>query len=195
MTVQLRILFCLCVGLVTGCRIFKGGPHEIEQVTGTHSRVVWLQDAWGHTDVFADSGQVRLMSLDSRDGRGEQVRVEGPAPLRKPLISPCGGWIVFSRGDDDGVWVLEWDGKKPRRLTDGVALAVHVLDQQTWVLVGRDPVDANRNAFRKVVRVHLQDAGRAEPMWDAAPVGRDNFQLSADGKWAGGLVPWPKAGV
>jgi hypothetical protein len=191
----LKTLFYLGVGFVMGCQMFSDGPHRIEEVTGAHSRVVWLQDAWGHMDVFSDAGQLRLMSLDSRDGRGEQVRVEGPVALRKPLISPCGEWIVYSRGDDGGVWVLGWDGKEPHRLTDGLAIAVHAEDTETWVLVGREPVDANENALRRVVRVKLTDSRRVEPLWDAAPVGRDNFQVSADGKLAAGLFPWPKAGV
>lgn len=190
--------FCfLCLFLVSavGCSIFSGGPHAVEDVTEAHTRVVWLQDAWGHADVFSDAGQVRLMSLDSRDRRGERVRVEGPALLRKPLISPCGEWIVYSRGDDNGIWVLAWDGREPRRLIDGLALALHASESDLWVYAGREPLDANRNAFSKVVRVRLNGEGPEETVWDAVSVGRDNFQVSADGRYAGGLFPWPNAGI
>lgn len=190
-------IFCwIGLGLVlSGCGRAREWVHPVEGVTGAPTRVVWLQDAWGHGDVFSDEGQVRLMSLDSRDVRGERVRVEGPARLRKPLLGPRGEWIVFTRGDDGGVWALEWEGEEPRRLTEGLALAVEEFGGEVWVLVGREPVDANWNAVGRVVRVKLADPSVEVPVWDAAPVGRDNFQLGAGGRFAGGLFPWPKAGV
>lgn len=168
----------------------------LESLTGAHTRVVWLQDAWEHEDVFSARGRVRLMALDSRDGRGEQVQIEGPAPLRRPLISPCGQWILYSRNDDGGVWVLGWDSEVPSRLTDGVALAVTDAEEGFWVYVGRAPVDPDAmDAFAEVVRVNAMNGSLEEPVWKEAPVGRDNFQVSPDGRWAGALFPWPTAGL
>ncbi|MCH8512942.1 MAG: hypothetical protein LAT83_15005 [Kiritimatiellae bacterium] len=183
--------------LSLGCGNRTSGPHPVEALTGAHTRLVWLQDAWDHVDVFSDAGQVRLMSLDSRDGRGEQVRVPGPAPLRKPLISPCGEWIVYSRDDDASVWALPWEDDTPLRITEGVALDVvrDAADETLWIYVGREPVDPGVNvAYGEVHRVNLSDPDQAEQVWDGPPVGRDNFQVSADGRLAGALFPWPDAG-
>jgi len=171
------------------------GTSELERFTESHTRLVWLQDAWEHRDVFSDQGRLRLMALDSRDRRGERILVDGPAPLRKPLISPCGEFVVYSR--DGKVWVLPWQGGKTRILSAGTALTLwrDPADGQTWVYAGRDPVDANANAFRSVVRFPLSKPVMEEPVWEVTPVGRDSFRLSADGRFAGGLFPWPDAGI
>jgi hypothetical protein len=188
------------LGLMTACGGDAGDPesavYALEEVTGAHTRVVWLQDAWEHEDVFSDQGRVRLMTLDSRDGQGEQIRVPGPAPLRRPLLSSCGEWIVYSRDDDGGVWKLGWDAAAPIRISDGVALAVVELEETLWIYIGHDPVDPGVNvAYERVVRVDAMNPGREEFVWDAAPVGRDNFQLSADGRMAAAVFPWPNAGI
>ncbi len=202
MMVPLKYLPVLCFLLFSACGSSLNEVSEaesfraVEEMTGGHTRVVWLQDAWEHEDVFSDRGRVRLVTLDSRDGRGERVRIDGPAPLRKPLISPCGNQIVYSREDDGGIWVLGWDSDETARLTDGVALALAEVEGTLWVYAGRDPVNPGVNlAFEQVVRVDAADGGREEAVWDAAPVGRDNFQVSADGRFAGALFPWPNAGI
>lgn len=168
----------------------------LEEMTGAHTRVVWLQDAWEHEDVFSDQGRLRLMSLDSRDGLGERERIPGPSRLRRPLLSPCGEWIVFSREDDGGVWLLGWASDEPVRIAEGLALALAELEGTLWIYVGREPVNEDSNpAFARVVRVDAANPEVEKPVWDAAPVSRDNFQLSADGRFAGGVFPWPEAGI
>lgn len=170
---------------------------ELERFTESHTRLVWLQDAWEHRDVFSDQGRLRLVALDSRDRRGERILVDGPAPLRKPMITPCGEFVVYSRADTGSVWILPWKGGEPRELGPGTALTVwrDPADAQLWVYAGRDPVSQSANAFRSVVRFPLEMPDAVEPVWNAAPVGRDSFRLSADGRFAAGLFPWPDAGI
>ncbi len=196
----------LFVGLfscVTGCVDSSvsqdaQAARNLEELTGdAHVRIVWVQDAWTLNDVFTDRGRLRLMGLDSRDQRGERVIIDGPAPLRKPLLTPCGQTIVYTDSSDDTVMAIDWEGQARRELTTGTGLAVW-RDPQTrevWVYAGRDKTEEEAHAFRKIVRVMLEDPRQEELVWDAAPVGRDNFQLSADGRRAAGMFPWPDCGV
>lgn len=172
-------------------------PNPLAESTGGHTRLVWLQDAWDHNDVFSDAGQLRLMSLDSEDEHGEQIRIPGPAPLVKPLISPNGNWIVYSLKNPDRTFALPWDGNTPQLLAPGIALDLWQDPQtgHTWVYLGRDPVDPNRNAFNQLHRIRLDDPSIEEPVLAHSPFGRDSFQLSTDGLIAGGLFPWPNVGI
>ncbi len=137
------------------------------------------------------------MAYDSRDGQGARILIPGPAPLHKPLITPCGQYVVFSDGEAGTVKIIDWQGSAQRELTSGLALAVwhDAPDNRTWVYVARKPSAARGNAYEQVVRVALDEPTREEPVWDQAPAGRDNFQLSADGLRAAGMFPWPDCGI
>lgn len=173
---------------------------RLEDLTGAHTRLVWLQDAWDLNDVFSERGQVRLMGLDSRDGLGERVLLPGPAPLQKPLLTPCGQRIVFTDTVLGAVCVIDWSGENRRTLAGGVGVAVRagVAGDPVWVYAARqttrDP-GGGGGAFTQLVRFDLDDPAREEAVWDRTPVGRDNLQISADGRFAAGMFPWPRCGV
>lgn len=175
------------------------GPVQdsVEELTGAHTRVVWLQDAWEKNDVFADRGQVRMVGFDSRDGRGERVIIPGPAPLLKPLLTPCGRLIVYTDSEKNQVMVTGWEGSGVRPLASGTALDVwrDPVTSRIWVYIGREQTEDRGNAYAGLVRVPLDDPATEEEVWRQAPVGRDSLQLSADGRMAGGMFPWPDCGV
>ena len=161
------------------------------------TRVVWTRDIGDGTDIVSFSNQLVLMGYDSRDGRGERVLLEQRANYAKPLITPSGHEVVYTLRARNAVFAIPWGKRKRRRIADGFALAVW-LDPTTgheWVYVGRDEEATDPPSYHSIYRYRLADPGSGELVWNAQPVSGDGFQLSADGRYAGGLFPWPKAGV
>ena len=160
------------------------------------TRVVWTRDLGDGTDYISRGNQLVLMAYDSHDGRGERMLLETAAGYAKPLITPSGGDVIFSERAKKTVYAVRWDGSNRRRIANGFGLAVWA-DPETgdeWVYVGRRPIGGSNPSYRRVYRYRLDDRKR-ELVWDAQPVTGNGFQLSADGRYAGGLFPWPHAGV
>jgi hypothetical protein len=156
--------------------------------------VVWVQG--DGTDPFAMGDRLALMGLDTDDARGERVVLRERRSYVKPLITKAGDRIVFSSHPDAGppeVSVVNWDGSGLKRLAAGFALAVwqDPADGREWIYVG---TDFRRGAFAAVSRMRLDDPGVRELVWNKTMVA-DTFQVSADGRLAAGLFPWPDVGV
>ena len=162
-------------------------------------RVTWTRDLGDSTDVFGFGDELVLMAYDSRDDRGERVVLNQPASFAKPLITPSGAGIVFSIRQEHAVYTVRWDGSGLRRVADGFGLAVWTepATGHEWVYVGVDPrnTDPLRPAYHAIRRYRLNDPEIGELVWDVRPVNDDGFQLSADGRYASALFPWPNAGV
>jgi len=173
-----------------------GAGLDIRALTGAHTRAVWVQG--DGTDPFAAGARLALMGFDSDDGRRERAIVGQVGSYMKPLLTARGERVVFStrpdRGADSEVMIVAWNGSNARRLTKGFALAVwqDPADGREWVYVG---LDRHRDTFRAVRRVRVDDPATSELVWNRTAVSPDSFQLSADGRLAGGLFPWPEAGV
>ena len=137
------------------------------------------------------------MGFDSRDGHGERVILREPGSYAKPLITPSGDEIVFSMRRQGAVYAVRWDGSGLRRVADGFGLAVwsEPVTGHEWVYVGSEPVPTDPPSYRAVRRYRINEPARSELVWDAQPVSNDSFQVSADGRYAGALFPWPDAGV
>jgi hypothetical protein len=169
--------------------------HEVRELTGAHTRVVWVQG--DGSDPLALGAGLTLMGFDSDDRRGERAVIAEPGSYVKPLLTPSGAQIVYSARSGSGaatVFVVDWDGSNLRRLTDGSALAVwrRPDDGSEWVYAG---VGMDEDRAARVIRLPIADPRRTELVWDRTPVTIDTFQLSADGGQAAGLFPWPVAGV
>lgn len=160
-------------------------------------RVVWTRDLGDGTDFVSLGDQLVLMAYDSRDGRGERVVLGETASYAKPLITPDGASIVFSIRRQNAVYAIDWDGTGLRRLADGFGLEVWAdpADGAQWVYVGADEASTDPPSYPTVRRHRLDDPAVSEVVWDARPVTADSFQLSADGRTAAALLPWPTAGV
>jgi hypothetical protein len=136
------------------------------------------------------------MGYDSNDGRGERPILAKPANYAKPLITPTGRRVVFSNHIQGSVFVVNWDGSGLRELGEGFALATWI-DPHTkreWAYVGMDP-SPDPTTFGNVTRHQLDRWDQSEVVWDRRRVSEDTFQVSTDGRRAGGLFPWPAAGV
>jgi hypothetical protein len=171
----------------------------VRALTGAHTRVVWVQG--DGTDPLAAGNTLVLKGIDTDDAKGERVILGERASYVKPLLIDDGRRIVFSsHGNDPAdlkVFVVNWDGTGRRQLAEGFALAVweEPGSGREWVYVGTENSAKNPDDFKTVSRFPIDRPGARELVWNKTPVSSDTFQVSADGKTAGGLFPWPQAGV
>jgi len=193
---------CLASILLFTCSCVPSGREaaalatNVENLTGAHTRVVWVQDAYALNDVFARGDQLRLMGYDSRDGRGERIILAGPANFARPMFTADGSVIVYSNHVDGHVYRVDWEGQNAAQLMPGRALAVWRDSMGgDWVYVGTEPAKGGAPAYHRVTRHQLSRGEKQEIVWQGQPVGEDNFQLSADGRIAGGNFPWPECGI
>ena len=162
-----------------------------------HLRVAWTRDVGDGTDYASLDDRLRLMAYDSLDGVGERSLLPETASFAKPLIAPSGDTVVFTMRRQGVVYAIDWDSSGLRRLADGFGLDVwsDPGDGVEWVYVGVDQRPTRTPSYAAVRRYRLDDPSVSETVWDAQPVSGDSFQLSADGRIAAALLPWPTAGV
>lgn len=184
---------------VAGCAASAPAPDgpgaEARALTGANARIVWVQ-ADG-TDPIAQGDQLILMGLDTDDGKGERVILGERRSYVKPLFTPRGDRIVFSSRAVPGppeTFVVNWDGSGLRKLADGFALDVweDPADGSAWVYLG---TENHQWDFAKVTRFRIDAPDGRELVWDKTRVSMDTFEVSPDGRHAGGLFQWPEAGV
>jgi hypothetical protein len=170
---------------------------QLERLAGARVRVVWTRDLGDGTDILSSGEQLTLMGLDSGDNRGERPILSEPAGYAKPLITPKGDRVVYSKLSDDSVHVVDWDGTNRRRLASGFGMTVWLdpRDGREWVYVGTEKTGRDPGGYRTLTRYLLDDPEVSEPVWKGEPVSANTLQLSRAGRWAGGLFPWPNAGV
>lgn len=168
-------------------------PTGLRAFTGTHTRVVWVQDVGDGTDVFARGDRLVLMGLDSDDGSGERAILGKPASYARPFVTPRGDRVIVSDRAREHVFVVNWDGSGLRALGAGTALTVwrDPSDGREWVYVGADRED---DAYHTVRRFPIDRPDASELVWNQTLVGEE-FQVSADGRRASGVFPWPEAGM
>jgi len=166
---------------------------ELRGLTGAHSRVVWTQDAGKGGDTFAKGNKLRLMGFDTEDGRGERVLLGKLDNYGKPLLTADGKHVVFSSGRENKVYVIGFNGEGRRGVADGFAVDVwrDPGTREDWVYVQGKRDDAKS----PIHRFRLDQPKVRQLVWNRSPVRYDNFQISADGKVASGLFPWPQGGV
>jgi len=68
------------------------------------------------------------------------------------------------------------------------------LTETDWVYAGT-VINQADSVIINIRRFRLDKPEVSEPAWSKTPLNIDNFQLSADGKRASGLFPWPSCGV
>lgn len=188
----------LCLLASFGCSAGGSSPSfPLGQFAGTHTRAVWVQS--DGKDPFALGANLVLMGIDSADGKERPILGER-ASYMKPMITLDGERIVFSRGHSapggPEIFVVNWDGSGLRSLGPGFAVSLweNPADSSQWVYAGtgaaRDKYD-----FPAIERFPLDNPSAREVVWNKTLVSADTFQVSPDGRHAGGLFPWPEAGV
>ncbi len=185
--------------LLAGCGRNGNSPtgpgSELYALTGAPARAVWVQG--DGTDPRAAGDQLILMGLDTQDGRGERTILPERRSYVKPMITPRGNRVIFSSRVEPGppeTFIVNFDGSGLRKLAPGFALAVweNPVDESEWVYIGTDNI---KHDFKTVTRFPIDAPDKREAVWNASLVSMDTFQVSADGRFAGGLFPWPHAGI
>ncbi|MCL5808120.1 MAG: hypothetical protein M1418_06180 [Deltaproteobacteria bacterium] len=135
------------------------------------------------------------MGLDTGDEQGERAIFGTVGNYAKPLITPRGDRVVYTDRIRKKVYVVNWDGSGPRELFDGFGLAVwrDPRDGREWVYYGLE--ETKEEHCPAVYRTLLDSPAPGELIWNRTPVSVDSFQVSADGRLAGGNFPWPEGGV
>lgn len=195
------LLLALAIALSTACSTgsLEAPGGELRQFTGSHTRVVWVQQ--DGRDPYAAGDNLLLVGFDSEDGRGERPILSERGSYVKPLLTPKGNRIIFSRRptrpEGSEVFVVNWDGSGLKALGRGFGLAVWLspTDGREWVYIGTDNKKGQEYDFATVARVVIGEPQTREVVWNKSLVSGDTFQVSADGRHAGGLFPWPNAGV
>jgi hypothetical protein len=172
-----------------------GPGAAVRAFTGAHTRGVWVQG--DGTDPETEGDQLVLMGLDSDDGQGERVILAERRSYVKPRLTSRADRIVFSSRILPGppeIFVVNWDGTGLRKLGDGFAMALwrNPADGSDWVYAGTENTQYD---FAKVWRFPIDAPDTRELVWDATLVSMEGFSVSADGRQAGGMWPWPNAGV
>ena len=72
------------------------GHSKQNLLSGARLRVVWVQDMGDGRDVDTLGGNLRLMGLDTGDGKGERAILGAVGNYAKPLITPRGDRVVYS---------------------------------------------------------------------------------------------------
>ena len=77
-----------------------------------------------------------------------------------------------------------------------MALWLDPRDGREWIYYGSDEEGKDGEEHCPAVyRTLLDNPGAGELVWNKTRVSVNSFQLSADGRMAGGQFPWPEGGV
>ncbi len=172
----------------------SGPGADVRAFTGARTRIVWVQG--DGTDPETEGTQLVLMGLDTDDGKGERVILGERRSYVKPRLTARADRVVFSSRILPGppeIFVVNWDGTGFRKLADGFAMALwrNPADGSDWVYAG---TENKKYDFAKVWRFPIDAPDRRELVWDATLVSMEGFNVTADGRYAGGMWPWPAAG-
>jgi len=170
----------------------------LEKYTGTHTRVVWIQEQGSGADTFGFGKNFKLMGYDSRDGKKERYLLPETENFYKPILTPDGKKVVVSSRSRHQIFLVDFKKGKRKSLGKGVAVDVWQ-DPSTgkvWVyaLAGKGP-ESKYLTTRPLIRFPLNKPEKRELIWNKTHLSWSNFDLSRDGKFAGGLFPWPDAGI
>ena len=170
-------------------------PHT--DTDSARTRVVWIQEMGDGGADIDWSENVRLMGLDTEDGQGERVILGTLKNYAKPLITPRGNRVIYSDRIRKKIYVVNWDGSGLRELFGGFGLAVwsDPRDGREWIYYGSEEMRDGGAHCPAVYRALLDNPGAGELVWNKTPVSVDSFQVSADGRMAGGNFPWPIGGI
>ena len=169
---------------------------DVRELTGAHTRIVWLQDADEKPHVFgagAAGDNMRLMGFDTDDGKGIRPILPKPSAYSWVYFTPDGKGVACTRIAADGNYVMyvNWDGTGLRKLVPNVWLAGISGDpdgKTVWLYC-----QGSQNGKFFIRRRRLDKPSVSEVMWDKnKTIGR--FTISTDGKMGAGVYDNPGTG-
>ena len=177
-----------CAGVSVGAtRAVAATPSQnLRELTGAPTRVVWLQDAGDTAAVDSERPTLRLMGLDTEDGKGERPILPVLARYGKPLLTADGTRILYGDRGENTVYIVNWDGTGQR------AVVKNAYFEDVWT----DPVSGVEWVYARVTekradkeipvirRFRLDKPEVSELIWDKMPIFM--FTVSGDGRAASG---------
>jgi hypothetical protein len=159
---------------------------QIRAVAGRHTRLVWVQDAGPTACVYVERPTVRLMALDSDDGKGERPVTSAPGSFFKPLLTADGQRIVYGDKVDRTVYVIPFAGGERRPVVKDAEFEdvwTDPVDGVEWVYAR---VPEQRGTEKAVVlkRFRMDKPEVSDLIWDKTPL--HHVQINGDGTLASG---------
>lgn len=200
----LSVLVCICTTILLVLPGTLRADSAVGQWTGSHTRLVWVQDQGNGADTFAQGEHLKLIGFDSADGKGERELLAETSNFFKPLFTPDGEHVVVSNRRTRQMYLVEWQTGKKTDLGSGVAVAVWqdpkksflLRRKTTWVYCFSGSQGENKyGTAQPLYRFPIDKPGKLELVWDKTNMAWSNLQLSRDGSVLGGLFPWPHGGV
>lgn len=195
---KLSLFFILLLLLSLSSCSDSTGNDSLEQFTGAHTRVVWIQEQGTGVDTFGFGPNFKLMGYDSRDGKQERELVSEIQNFYKPIFSPDGKNVVVSSRSRHEIYLVDFKKRKKKLLGKGVAVDVweDPATGKIWVYALSGKGSENKYlTTRPLIRFPLKEPKNRELVWKKTKLSWSNFDLSRNGKFAGGLFPWPHAGI
>lgn len=192
------ISLLLCFVLITACTDSATSADPLQQFTGAHTRVAWVQEQGNGADTYGFGENFKLMGYDSRDGKKERELLKEIQNFYKPIFTPDGKKVIVSSRSRHEIYMVDFKKGKKKLLGKGVAVDVWKDPEtgKTWVyaLAGDGP-ENKYFTTRPLIRFLLKKPKKRETVWTQTHLSWSNFDMSRDGKFAGGLFPWPHAGI
>lgn len=165
---------------------------EVTQLTGAHTRLVWIRDAGEISDPLAERNTSMLMGFDNRDGKGERAILPTAGSYYQPLITPDGQQVAFGNKVDHKIYLVNWDGSNLRPVIENASLADVWTDPATgklWIYAnvteeaatGADGVAKQHSIIRRYL---VEDPKVNEVVWSKSAASA--FQVSPSGTFASG---------
>jgi len=186
--VAMKSLFVVwCSLLLSGVAAWADTGAELRAMTGAHTRVVWIEDdAPLKPCVYSERATLRLMGLDSDDGKGERQITPKISSYWKPIVTHDGKQVVFGELLEKTISVINWDGSGLRLLVKGAGFEDVWTDPRTnitWVY-GSLPEKRGDTEVSVIRRFRMDKPEISELVWDK--MGIHMFMLSGDGRAASG---------
>ncbi|MBT8362659.1 MAG: hypothetical protein KJO32_17050 [Deltaproteobacteria bacterium] len=195
-----RCIYLLVMSLIAfGCKTSATNDSDpLEALTKTHTRVVWVQDHGKGVATLGFGKNFKLMGYDSRDGKKERPLLDEIDSFYKPILTPDGKKVVVSNHKQKEIYIIDFKSGKRQSLGQGIAIEVwqDPATGKIWVyaFAGKGK-EFKSGTTRPLIRFPLKHPKKRELVWKKTFLSYNNFDLSRDGKFAGGLFPWPKAGI
>jgi len=170
----------------------------LEKFAGAHIRVAWVQEQGAGADTYGFGENFKLMGYDSRDGKKERALLDDIQNFYKPIITPDGKKVVVSSRSRHEIYLVDFKKGKKKFLGKGVAVDVWQDPDTKKVWVYALAGDGPENKYfttHPLVRFPIKKPKKREDVWNKTHLSWSNFDMSRDGKFAGGLFPWPHAGI
>ena len=167
----------------------KGLAASVRELTGAHTRIVWLRDSGENPASWGGGPGTRLMGFDTDDGKGIRPILPYVGGYSWAYFTPDGQGVAFTRNSK--VMYVNWDGTGLREVVRGGWLAGVSGDPKgkyVWLYVQHEV-----NGKFTITRHRLDKPSVKQVVWNKnKTIGR--FTVSTDGKLGSGVYDNPGMG-